>query len=75
MTSKAMTVTKKTPAKSTLPVTAMGISRFGFFVSSPSAAAPSNPAKDRNPKTAASPRFPPPVGLNTLQVKCWPCGP
>ena len=56
---------------------ARGISRRGLSVSSPSAAAPSNPANDRKPNTAAlaTAESEVPLGsLNASSVIDWPCG-
>ena len=56
---------------------ARGISRRGLSVSSPSDAAPSKPAKDRNPNTAAPPTADsdvPPGSLKALRVIEVPCG-
>src|SRR2546430_16350742 len=51
--------------------------RRGLFVSSPSAAAPSNPAQERKPKTEANAIAPMPTpagGLNGFRGKSWPVG-
>ena len=49
--STAVTKMKYTPPKIATPRIARGMSRRGFFASSPSVAAASNPANDRNPNT------------------------
>ena len=55
---------------------AAGMVRPGSSVSSPSAAAPSKPAQERNAKTVASPNFDSEWGPSrkTSQVKSWPFG-
>ena len=68
---------KKTPANNAVPRIARGILRWGSSDSPPDAAAPSKPAKDRNPITAAraSAVSVIPSSESAADVGCWPCGP
>ena len=65
------------PATTTAVKIARGMLRVGLSVSSPSEAAPSNPPKDRKPKTAAIATVEngmPPGGEKTSSVKSWSLG-
>ena len=65
------------PAPSTAPRIARGMSRLGFVLSSPSDAAPSKPAKERNPNTdalATADSETPPGMLNASSVSFCPWG-
>jgi len=56
---------------------ARGMSRRGLSVSSPREAAPSKPANERSPKTAAKATVPRPTPLGSVKgesVKLWPLG-
>ncbi|HEY3556647.1 MAG TPA: hypothetical protein VGL05_04270 [Kribbella sp.] len=69
---------KNTPTTAMVIFSARGISRLGFIVSSPSDAAPSNPANARNPNTAAPAIVPTPVPAGRcrkFQLNVCPCGP
>src|SRR5919112_4570084 len=77
ITSTAVTKTKYRPPKIATPRIARGMSRRGSRASSPSVAAASNPAKDRNPNT--TPRktadVPVPAGIvNTEKSRVLPFG-
>src|ERR671917_2959 len=77
ITSMAVTKTKYRPPKMATPRIARGISRRGSFVSSPSVAAASNPAKDRNPNTTPrnTAEAPVPGGIeNTEKSSVLPFG-
>ncbi len=58
MTSIAVTMMKRMPPKMAVPRIARGMSRRGFFVSSPSEAAASKPANERKPKHERRSRAP-----------------
>src|SRR5215212_12141287 len=77
ITSTAVTKTKYRPPKMATPRIARGMSRRGSCASSPSVAAASNPAKERNPYT--TPRnnadVPVPIGIeNTEKSRPLPFG-
>src|SRR5215204_1623965 len=69
ITSTAVTKTKYRPPKIATPRIARGMSRRGSRASSPSVAAASNPAKERNPKTTPRKTAEAPVPWGTVKTE------
>src|SRR5215204_4410193 len=69
ITSTAVTKMKYRPPKMATPRIARGMSRRGSCASSPSVAAASNPAKERNPKTTPRKTAEAPVPWDTVKTE------
>src|SRR5215212_4478601 len=69
ITSTAVTKTKYRPPKMATPRIARGMTRRGSRASSPSVAAASNPAKERNPKTTPRKTAEAPVPWGTVKTE------